>query len=110
MFNYFGVTLLHCKPREHVDKRIIACRRAYFALQGAGFTNTVTDVDAISYIWKAAIHVRPVLTYGINSFNIFAGDLEFCRSLPILKALNVSNAYLTQSWHNLTCILVPCVI
>ena len=30
--NYLGVTLSHCKPHEHVDKRIVACRRAYFAL------------------------------------------------------------------------------
>ena len=104
--NYLGVTLSHCKPHEHVDKRIIACRRAYFAMQGAGFNNTVTDVDALSYIWKAAI--RPILTYGINCINISAGDLEkmekiqsrllkarigiqkFCRSSPFLKALNVS--------------------
>ena len=100
------MTLSHCKPHEHVDKRIVACRRAYFALQGAGFNTTVTDVDALSYIWKAAI--RPILTYGINCIYISAGDLEkmekiqsrllkagigihkFCRSLPILKALNVS--------------------
>ena len=100
--NYLGVTLSHYKPH----KRIIACRRAYFALQGAGFNNTVTDVDALSYIWKAAI--RPILTYGINCIIISAGDLEkmekiqsrllkagmgihkFCRSSPILKTLNVS--------------------
>ena len=56
--NYLGVTLSHCKPHEHVDKRIIACRRAYFALQGAGFNNTVTDVDALRYIWKAAIRLN----------------------------------------------------
>ena len=59
--NYLGVTLSHCKPHEHVDKRIIVCRRAYFALQGAGFNNTVTDVDAFSYIWKAAI--RPNFSF-----------------------------------------------
>ena len=100
------MTLSHCKPHEHNDKRITACRRAYFALQGAGFSNTATDVDALSYIWKAAI--RPILTYGINCINVSAGDLEkmekiqsrllkagigihkFCRSSPILKALNVS--------------------
>ena len=75
-------------------------------MQGAGFNNTVTDVDALSYIWKAAI--RLILTCGINCINISAGDLEkmeeiqsrllkagigihkFCRSSPILKALNVS--------------------
>ena len=104
--NYLGVTLSHWKPHEHVDKRIIACRRAYFALQGAGVNNAVADVDALSYIWNAAI--RHILTYGINCINILAGDLEkiekiqsrllkagmgihkFCRSSPILKALNVS--------------------
>ena len=45
--NYLGVTLSHCKPHEHVDKRIIACRRAYFALQGAGFNNKTLMPSAI---------------------------------------------------------------
>ena len=39
--NYSGVTLSHSKPHEHVDKRIAACRRSYFDLQGTGFNNMV---------------------------------------------------------------------
>ena len=30
-------------------------------MQGAGFYNSVTDTDALAYIWNAAI--RPVLTH-----------------------------------------------
>ena len=59
------------KPNIHVDNRISAGRRAYYAMQGAGLCNNVTDADAIAYLGNAAI--RPVLTYGIN-----------CRPLYIL--------------------------
>ena len=72
--DYLGVTLSHCKAYEHVDNRMITCRRAYFALQRAGFNNTLTDVDALSYIWKAAI--LHILTYGVNSIKVSAGDFE----------------------------------
>ena len=61
-------TLSHSKPNEHVEKIISACRRAYYALQGAGFGNDVTNVDALAYVWNSTI--RPVLTYGINCINI----------------------------------------
>ena len=43
--NYLDVTLSQYKPHEHVDKIIIACRRAYFALQGAGFNSTDRQTD-----------------------------------------------------------------
>lgn len=104
--NYLGVTLSHSKPNKHVENRISACRRAFYALQGAGFSNAMTDVDTLSYVWKAAI--RPVMTYGLNSVHINKGSLEsmeklqsrlletgiglhkFCRSSPILKALYVN--------------------
>ena len=46
---YLGVTLSYVKPNMHVDNRISACRRAYYAMQGAGLCNNVTDADAIAY-------------------------------------------------------------
>ena len=61
--SYLGVTLSHSKPNEHVEKRISACRRAYYALQGAGFGNDVTNVDALAYVWNSAIR-------GINCINV----------------------------------------
>ena len=49
---------------EHIDNRINACRRAYYAMQSTGFCNGITDIDTLAYVWNAAI--RPVLTYGIK--------------------------------------------
>ena len=102
---YLGVTLSYVKPNMHVDNRISACRRAYYAMQGAGLCNNITDADAIAYLWNAAI--RPVLTYGINCIHVSKtclarmetlqakllkagiGVHKWSRSSPILKALNI---------------------
>ena len=56
------------KQNIHVDSRISACRRAYYAMQGAGLCNNISDADAIAYLWNAAI--RPVLMYGINCIHV----------------------------------------
>jgi len=40
----------------------------YYALQGAGFNNNISDTDALYYVWKVA--VRHVLTYCCNSMYI----------------------------------------
>ena len=102
---YLGVTLSSSKPNEHVESRINACRRAFYALHGAGFSNTTTDSNVLTYVWNAAI--RPVLTYGINCMKISKPALskmektqsrllkvgfglnKFCKSTPILNAVNV---------------------
>ena len=66
---YLGVTLSCVKPNIHVDnRRISACRRAYYAMQGAGLCNNVTDADAITYLWNHAA-IRPV-TCGINCIHV----------------------------------------
>ena len=45
---YLGVTLSNNKRNEHIDSRINACRRAYYAMQGAGFCNGITDIDTLA--------------------------------------------------------------
>ena len=55
------------KPNIHVDNRLSACRRAYYATQGAGLCNNVTDADAIAYLWNTAIRL---LTCGINCIHV----------------------------------------
>jgi hypothetical protein len=102
---YLGVTLSSSKSNEHVDSRIEASRRAFYALQGAGFTNTNANSGVISYVWNSAI--RPVLTYGINCMHVSKKYLcnmekaqarllkaglglhKFCKNTHLLKALNV---------------------
>ena len=102
---YLGVTLSTTSENIHVKDRVQACRRAYYALQGAGFNNTNTHANVISYVWNSAI--RPVLTYGVNCLPIskkYLNDMEkcqsmvlksglglhkYCKSTPLLKAVNV---------------------
>ena len=83
---YLDVTLSYVKPNMHVDNRISACRRAYYAMQGAGLWNNITDADAIAYLWNAAI--RPVLTYGINCIHVSKTCLSRMETLQakLLKA------------------------
>ena len=52
---------------------VVACIRAYFALQGAGFNNTVTDVDALNLLTAGAAHIRLshfLLAHYISSFKL----------------------------------------
>ena len=64
---YLGVTLAN-KPSVHVNDRIAACGRAYYAMQGAGFCNVTTNANMLTYLWESA--VRPVLLYGSSSVHI----------------------------------------
>jgi hypothetical protein len=91
MVRYLGVTLSYNKPHLHVENRTNACRRAFYALQGAGFNNKSTDVNVISYVWNTAI--RPVLMYGLPSVFINRSrlhDLEKtqqCISISFVEAV-----------------------
>ena len=46
---HLGVTLAN-KPSVHVNDRIAACRRAYYAMQGAGFCNVTTNANMLGYL------------------------------------------------------------
>ena len=79
-------------------------RRAYYAMQGAGFCNVTTNANMLAYLWESAI--RPVLLYGSSSVHINKVNVEneklqakllktsigvykFCKSSPILQTLNI---------------------
>ena len=101
---YLGVTLAN-KPSVHVNDRIAACRKAYYAMQGAGFCNVTTNANMLAYLWESA--VRPVLLYGCSSVHVnkesmlkreniqakllktSIGVHKFCKSSPILQALDI---------------------
>ena len=72
--NYLDVSLSHAKPNIHFDNRMNSRRKAYYAMQDAGFNNINSYIDTLSYIWKAAI--RPVLTYCCNSMYISKKSLS----------------------------------
>ena len=89
-----------------MKNKINSCRKAFYGLQGAGFGNMPhIDSDVLTHVWNAAI--RPVLTYGMNCVKLTSSSLsdmektqsrllktgfglhKFCKSSPLLKALNV---------------------
>ena len=91
----------------HAENRISASRRAFYSLQGAGLGNLKSNPNAIAYLWNAAL--RPVLTYGLNCMFLSKSSMsklektqsslikaslglhKFCRSSPILSALDISS-------------------
>jgi len=104
--NYLDVSLSHAKPNIHFDNRMNSRRKAYYAMQDAGFNNINSYIDTLSYIWKAAI--RPVLTYCCNSMYISKKSLsnmekvqtkllkpsvglqKYYKSTPVLRAPNAN--------------------
>ena len=110
--NYLGVTLSHVKSNVDFNNIINTCRRAYYALQCAVLNNNISDTDALSYVWKAA--VRLVLKYCCNSVYVSKKSLntmerlqtkilkaivglhKYSKSKPVLKVLNVNKKRLSK--------------
>ena len=92
-------------PCHHVMARVSACRRAFYALQGAGLCKRGTNPNTIRYLWTAAL--RPVLMYGVPCMKMSKKALDmlekcqtkllksalslksYCRNTPLLQALNI---------------------
>ena len=56
--------------KTHLRSRISSCKKAFYALQGAGLCKNDVNPDTLAhtYIWNAAI--RPVLLYGAHCMNL----------------------------------------
>ena len=103
--SYLGVMLSN-SPSVHVNSRITACRRAFYALQGSGMCKK-SHPDTTKYLWIAAL--RPVLLYGLNAVHVTKNDQnaldktqtrllktalgvsKFCRNTPLLDALRIQS-------------------
>ena len=103
---YLGATLDN-KPSVHVNDRIAAYRRAYYAMQGAGFCHVTTKANMLGYLWQSAI--PPVFLNGSSLVYIKKGSMlkmeklqakllktsigvhKFCKSSPISQARNISS-------------------
>ena len=53
---YLGVTLAN-KLNVHVKDRIADYRRAYYAIQGAGFCNVTTNANMLAYLCSSSFTV-----------------------------------------------------
>ena len=101
---YLGANLSN-SGKTHVDKRIKACRRAFYTLQSTGLCKGGVSPDTMSHIWKVA--VQPVLSYATQSLFIRKSDCQaldrtqsrilkaalglskFCKNTPLLQALKI---------------------
>ena len=117
--DHLGVALSNNIDNDklHISNRISACRKAYYAMQGAGMGNLKNNPDAVAYLWKTAL--RPRLTYGLNTMFVTKKSIElldklqsrliktclglhkFCKSTPILRALHVPTITETIEASNL---------
>ena len=76
---YLGVHLSSQIPGIHVEKRIKACRNAFFALKGTGLCDKSSTPDTTAYVWNTA--VRSVLTYGLQCVPLSTTSLAELESL-----------------------------
>ena len=113
---YLGA-FLSKNTRDHVDTRIKACRRAFYALQGAGLHSGGLTPNTMAHVWRTAI--QPILTYSIQCLPLTKtsvqamdkaqsrllkaalGLTKFCKSTPLLHALKISKISLLSDVYTL---------
>ena len=66
--DYLGVAISSKSSNIHVEKRLRACRRAFYSLQGAGLCKNGVQPNIISEIWTKAC--QPVLAYGCECIQL----------------------------------------
>ncbi len=71
---YLGA-ILSSKSHDHVEMRVKACIRAFYAIQGVGLYNSGLSPGIVSHIWKTAL--QPVLTYGFQCLSISKTSLQY---------------------------------
>ena len=50
--SYLGAVLGNKCSHEHVNYKISACRKAFYALRGVGLCNTGLNIDTALYVWS----------------------------------------------------------
>ncbi len=101
---YIGA-ILSSKTHDHIEMRVKACIRAFYAIQGVGLYNSGLSPGIVSHIWKTAL--QPVLKYGFQCLSISKISLQYMdrtqanlvkislglrkhsRSTPLLRALSI---------------------
>ena len=104
---YLGAFVGNRCSKLHVAKRVSGCRKAFYALQGAGLCQQGLETDTAIHVWSATY--KSILIYGCHLLSLSYGNkveldkiqahLLKCiigieprhKTSPLLKALNVFN-------------------
>ena len=91
--------------KTHIDKRIKACRRAFYPLPSTGLCKGGVSPDTMDHIWNVA--VQPVLSYATQSLCLRKSHLQaldrtqsrllkaalvlskICKNTPLCQALKI---------------------
>ena len=92
---------------EHINRRVSACRKAFYSLQGAGLCSKGLDIQTLIYVWNATC--KSLFLYSCESLYINSKNLHALNKLqsklikcivgigaryhtsPLLQALGVEN-------------------
>ena len=72
--SYLDAVLDNKCSHEHVNNRISACRKAFYALQGVGLCNTDLNIDTALYVWSPTC--KSILTYGCDALYLKNSDVK----------------------------------
>lgn len=104
--DYLGAILSNSQ-KYHIDKRMKACRQAFYGLQSAGLTTTEVKPSTAAYMWKVAL--QPVLLYACQSVPVTKSQIaemdklqakliktslglsKYLRTTPLVNALKIHN-------------------
>ena len=94
--NHLGVTI-SSNSRQHLQKRISQCRKAFYSLQAAGMCENGVTPQLKSYLWKSAL--QPILLYGNDCLPLHKSDIKEAESLQakLIKAFIGLSKYLRTS-------------
>ena len=104
---YLGAFVGNRCSKLYVAKRVSCCRKAFYALQGAGLCQQGLETDTAMHVWSATC--KTILLYGCDSLSLSKGNKEELEKIqarllkciigigprhktsPLLKALNMFN-------------------
>ena len=104
---YLGTFVGNRCSKLHVAKRVSGCRKAFYALQGAGLCQQGLETDTAMHVWSATC--KTILLYGCDSLSLSKGNIEELdkiqarllkciigigprhKTSPLLKALKMFN-------------------
>ena len=72
--SYLGAVLGNKCSHEHVNNRISACRKAFYALQGVGLCNTDLNIDTALYVWSSTC--KSILTFDCDALYLKNSDVN----------------------------------
>ena len=70
--DYLGATIGNNCSSVHVNNRISSCRKAFFALQGAGLCREGLNTDTAIHVWSTTC--KNILTYGCDGLYLYNKD------------------------------------